>query len=121
MNAMTTKQMNFDIDPVWKILGGAGASIIALGLMLRSYLSNSSVSMAGNRADIGTITRLNKLLNEERIARRLSDERADQFAKERNEAIQAMGDLKGQIQALTFQVSLMQKQLDSYVKTPNPT
>lgn len=115
----TTKTMTPDFDQLWKILGGAAGAIIACGLMLRSYLSKSAVSMAGDRADIGTIGRLNRLLDEERKARRESDLRADMFAKERNEAIQAMGDLKGQVQALTFQVELMRQQLESYVKTPN--
>jgi chromosome segregation ATPase len=55
-------------------------------------------------ADIGTLKRLNELLNQERAARKEAESRADQFAKERNDLAAAVGRMEGKIEALTSQV-----------------
>jgi len=55
-------------------------------------------------ADIGTLRRLNELLNQERAARKEAESRADQFAKERNDLAAAVGRMEGKIEALTSQV-----------------
>jgi SMC interacting uncharacterized protein involved in chromosome segregation len=57
-----------------------------------------------DNADIGTLRRLNELLNQERSARKEAEARADQFAKERNDLAAAVGRMEGKIEALTSQV-----------------
>jgi len=58
-----------------------------------------------DNADIGTLRRLNELLNQERAARKEAEARADQFAKERNDLAAAVGRMEGKIEALTSQVA----------------
>lgn len=117
MNATTIDNMNPDFDQLGKLLGGAAAALIAGWLMLRKWLSRDKFERAGDEAGIGVISRLNKLLDEERKARREAEARADMFAKERNDAVKEIGELRGQVQSLTFQVVEMRKQLENYVKS----
>ncbi|GKQ47858.1 hypothetical protein PSTH1771_21630 [Pseudomonas syringae pv. theae] len=56
-------------------------------------------------ADIGTVRRLNELLDSERLARKEAEARSDQFAKERNELAAAVGRMEGKIEALTSQIT----------------
>ena len=58
-----------------------------------------------NASVIGTLKRLNELLNQERAARKEAEARADQFAKERNDLAAAVGRMEGKIEALTSQVA----------------
>jgi len=58
-----------------------------------------------DNADIGTVRRLNELLDSERTARKEAEARADQFAKERNDLAASVGRMEGKIEALTSQVA----------------
>ena len=94
-----------DLGPgtaIW--LGGTGTVLLGGFLWLRKFLSKDAADRAMDNADIGTVRRLNELLDSEREARKLAEARADQFAQERNELTRSMGKLEGNILALTRQV-----------------
>ncbi|QMV33194.1 hypothetical protein 23F_00032 [Ralstonia phage Gerry] len=114
MNTKTWTEMNPPDSQLWGLIGGAAGAVVAAFVMLRKYLSRDAVDRAGDAADIGAIKRLNDLLDEERKARREAETRADMFAKERNEAIMQIGELKGQIAALTMQVALLNSKVEQY-------
>lgn len=86
-------------------LGGTGSVLLGGFLWLRKFLSKDAADRAMDNADIGTVRRLNELLDSERQARREAEARADQFAKERNELAAAVGRMEGKIEALTSQVA----------------
>lgn len=83
-----------------------GSATVALGglLWLRKFLSKDATDRAMDNADIGTVRRLNELLDTERARANAAEARADQFAKERNELAAAVGRMEGKIEALTSQV-----------------
>ena len=82
------------------------SNFVLLGsfLWLRKFLSKDAADRAMDNADIGTVRRLNELLDSEREARKLAEARADQFAKERNDLAATVGRMEGKIEALTSQV-----------------
>ncbi|RMR11716.1 hypothetical protein ALP90_00118 [Pseudomonas amygdali pv. ulmi] len=82
-------------------LGGTGTILLGGFLWLRRFLSKDATDRAMDNADIGTVRRLNELLDSERLARKDAEARADQFAKERNELAAAVGRMEGKIEALT--------------------
>ncbi|AEA70200.1 Conserved hypothetical protein [Pseudomonas brassicacearum subsp. brassicacearum NFM421] len=92
-----------------------GSATVILGglLWLRRFLSKDAADRAMDNADIGTVRRLNELLDSERSARKESDARADQFAKERNELAAAVGRMEGRIESLTTQVSQLTEKVTS--------
>lgn len=92
-------------------LGGTGTIILGGLLWLRKWLSKDATDRAMDNADIGTVRRLNELLDSEREARKLAEARADQFAQERNELIRSMGQLEGNIISLTRQVEQLTTQV----------
>ena len=85
-------------------LGGSATVVLGGLLWLRKFLSQDATDRAMDNADIGTLRRLNELLNQERAARKEAEARADQFAKERNDLAAAVGRMEGKIEALTSQV-----------------
>jgi len=86
-------------------LGGTGTVLLGGFLWLRKFLSKDAADRAMDNADIGTVRRLNELLDSEREARKLAEARADQFAKERNDLATTVGRMEGKIEALTSQVA----------------
>ena len=86
-------------------LGGSATVVLGGLLWLRKFLSKDATDRAMDNADIGTLRRLNELLNQERAARKEAEARADQFAKERNDLAAAVGRMDGKIEALTSQVA----------------
>ncbi len=86
-------------------LGGSATVVLGGLLWLRRFLSKDATDRAMDSADIGTLKRLNELLNQERAARKEAETRADQFAKERNDLAAAVGRMEGKIEALTSQVA----------------
>jgi len=90
----------------WATWLGGSATVVLGGLLwLRRFLSKDATDRAMDSADIGTLKRLNELLNQERAARKEAEARADQFAKERNDLAAAVGRMEGKIEALTSQVA----------------
>jgi predicted nuclease with TOPRIM domain len=101
-------------------LGGTGTVLLGAFLWLRKFLSKDAADRAMDNADIGTVRRLNELLDSEREARKVEREariqaeaRADQFAKERNELAAAVGRMEGRIDALTSQVAQLTDKVTS--------
>lgn len=94
-------------------LGGTGTVLLGAFLWLRKFLAKDATERAMDNADIGTVRRLNELLDSERTARLASDARADQFAKERNELAAAVGRMEGKIEALTGQVAQLTEKVTS--------
>ncbi|PHN29435.1 chemotaxis protein [Pseudomonas sp. ArH3a] len=88
-------------------LGGTGTVLLGGLLWLRRFLSKDATDRAMDSADIGTLKRLNELLNQERAARKEAEARADQFAKERNELAAAVGRMEGKVEALTSQIATL--------------
>lgn len=86
-------------------LGGSGTVMLGGLLWLRKFLSKDATERAMDNADIGTVRRLNELLDTERTRANAAEARADQFAKERNELAAAVGRMEGKIEALTSQVA----------------
>ncbi|OSN39546.1 chemotaxis protein [Pseudomonas syringae] len=86
-------------------LGGTGTILLGGFLWLRKFLSRDATDRAMDNADIGTVRRLNELLDSERVARKEAEARADQFAKERNDLVATVGRMDGKIEALTSQIN----------------
>lgn len=86
-------------------LGGTGTVLLGGLLWLRKFLSKDATDRAMDNADIGTVRRLNELLDTERARANAAEARADQFAKERNELAAAVGRMEGKIEALSSQVA----------------
>ncbi|WP_212589936.1 hypothetical protein [Bordetella genomosp. 7] len=80
--------------------------------MLRRWLSSDAVNRAADEARVEVI----QMLTEQLAA---ANARADMFARERNDAIREVGDLKTQVALLTAQVRQMQAQLERL--NANPT
>ena len=81
-------------------LGGSATVVLGGLLWLRRFLSKDATDRAMDSADIGTLKRLNELLNQERAARKEAEARADQFAKERNDLAAAVGRMEGKIEEI---------------------
>jgi chromosome segregation ATPase len=94
-------------------LGGTGTVLLGGLLWLKKFLAKEATERAMDNADIGTVRRLNELLDSEREARKLAEVRADQFAQERNELTRSMGKLEGNILALTRQVEQLTEKVTS--------
>jgi chromosome segregation ATPase len=94
-------------------LGGTGTVLLGGLLWLKKFLAKEATERAMDNADIGTVRRLNELLDSEREARKLAETRADQFAQERNELTRSMGKLEGNILALTRQVEQLTEKVTS--------
>ncbi|GFM89362.1 hypothetical protein PSCICO_47610 [Pseudomonas cichorii] len=88
-------------------LGGTGTILLGGFLWLRKFLSKDAADRAMDNADIGTVRRLNELLDSERARANAAEARADQFAKERNELAAAVGRMEGKVEALTSQIATL--------------
>ncbi|ANF86765.1 Chemotaxis protein [Pseudomonas antarctica] len=86
-------------------LGPGTATWLGGLLWLRRFLSKDATDRAMDSADIGTLKRLNELLNQKWAARKEAEAHADQFAKERNDLAAAVGRMEGKIEVLTSQVA----------------
>ena len=62
-------------------LGGTGTVFMAGFLCLRKFLSKVAADRAMDNADIGTVRRLNELLDSEREARKLAEAHADRVCQ----------------------------------------
>jgi ABC-type transporter Mla subunit MlaD len=90
-------------------LGGTGTVLLGAFLWLRKFLAKDATERAMDNADIGTVRRLNELLDSERARANAAEARADQFARERNELAAAVGRMEGRVEALTSQVAQLTK------------
>ncbi|ABM32933.1 hypothetical protein QRO08_09735 [Paracidovorax citrulli] len=93
---------------------GAGMTAIASGfLFLRQYLSRGAADRADDAGRVSAINVYKELLEAERAARAQADKRADEFAKERNEAVTALGKLQGQLEGMQRQLQHATEEITS--------
>lgn len=88
-------------------VGAIGMAIGAIAggfIFLRQYLSRGAADRADDAGRVSAINVYKELLEAERAARLTADKRADDFARERNEAITMLGKLQGQIEAMQRQL-----------------
>ncbi|MEX6663174.1 chemotaxis protein [Pseudomonas sp. W2-17] len=94
-------------------LGGTGTVLLGGFLWLKRFLAKEATERAMDNADIGTVRRLNELLDSERKRANAAEARADQFAKERNELAAAVGRMEGKVEALTSQIAQLTDKVTS--------
>lgn len=101
-------------------LTAALASVAGGWLFLRQYLSRGAADRADDAGRVSAINVYKELLEAERIARASADKRADDFARERNEAVTTLGRLQGQMEAMqrqliqaTEEIAALRAQVDS--------
>lgn len=103
-----------DLGPGTLTWAGGSVTVILGGLLwLRRFLSRDAADRAMDSADIGTVRRLNELLDSERRARIAAEGRTDQFAKERNVLAVAVGRMEGKLEALANQVVTLTEKVSS--------
>ncbi len=99
--------------PLWlKWLGGIAGTIAGGALFLRQYLSGAAAERASDTGQIAALDVYKSMVGELRTALAEANTRADQFAKERNEAIEIVGTLKGQLSEMTRQLELQGRELN---------
>jgi len=95
------------------VFGGAVAIGVSAFVYLWSQRDKRAMSGADSAGQIKALDVYEELLKTEREARAASDQRADQFAKERNEAYQQVWELKGQMKQLTEELARVRSELDA--------
>jgi chromosome segregation ATPase len=93
-------------------IGGAAAIGVSVALWLWSNRNSREMAGADANGQIKALSVYDQLLKTEREQRALAEQRADQFAKERNEAYQQVWELKGQMKAMTEQLALQNQELN---------
>ncbi|WP_046059695.1 hypothetical protein [Paracidovorax citrulli] len=88
----------------WTVVGGALGTITAAGLYLRQYLSAAAVQRASDAGQIAALGVYKELLGDAIKRATDAETRADGFAKERNEALQNLGRMEGQLAAVRRQL-----------------
>jgi hypothetical protein len=88
--------------------------IVAVGSGIYWLLARNQQRLAGADADgqIQALAVYREMLRAEREARVAAETRADQFARELREALQQLGELKGQLQAMTAELARVRQELE---------
>lgn len=95
-----------------EVLGPALALSIAGGWYLFRQKPTDAVRAANADGTVDAIDHWKEIANNEREARLVAEQRADSFAKERNDAMQQVWKLTGQVETLTKQLETVQGALD---------
>ncbi|MQR02332.1 chemotaxis protein [Glaciimonas soli] len=95
------------------VIGSIAAAVFACFIFLRKYLASDAAARADDLGKVSALDLYKQLLESERTARISADARADQFAKERNEAWQMMGDMRGELMALREEVKQLRDQINA--------
>jgi hypothetical protein len=116
---MTPNEFGGENTGLVGIISTAAAAFVGAFLFLRRWLSSDANERRKDQADVDAIDRLMKLLDSERKRADDAEARADQFAKERNDAVKMIGELKGEIAALRQKVESLEIAVggDSHHKT----
>ena len=88
----------------WQGLGAAVGAIVAGMIFLRQFLSGAAASRASDAGQIEALDVYKQMVSELRASLVEVNTRADRFAQERNDAIQTLGDLRGQLKEMTRQL-----------------
>jgi len=88
--------------------------IVGLGTGIYWLLARNQQRLSGADADgqIEALSVYKEMLKAERDARVTAETRADQFARELREALQQLGELKGQLQAMTAELGRVRQELE---------
>lgn len=88
--------------------------IVGLGTGIYWLLARNQQRLSGADADgqIEALSVYKEMLKAEREARVTAETRADQFARELREALQQLGELKGQLQAMTAELGRVRQELE---------
>lgn len=90
----------------------AGVLTLAGGWRLyRNQSSGDAVTRASDAANLTGIETLKQLVESERAARSRAEERADKFAAERNEAMQEVWEMRGQLKVMNETIAEQTKEL----------
>lgn len=93
------------------VLGSAAAIGLSAFVYLWSQKNSRDASNADTAGQIKALGVYEEMLKTEREAKAQAEQRADQFAKERNEAYQQVWELKGQMKAMTDQLQAQNQEL----------
>jgi len=103
---------------IWGAIGSAIVAVITGALYVRQRLSKDGTQIASDRAERGMLEFFSRELEKanartetERQARLVAEQRADQFAKERNDLTKLVGELNGKITALEEKVESLNQDL----------
>jgi len=88
--------------------------ILALGTGIYWLLARNQQRLSGADADgqIEALSVYKEMLKTEREARISAETRADQFARELREAMQTLGKLEGQLQAVNAELGRVRQELE---------
>lgn len=88
--------------------------VVGLGTGIYWLLARNQQRLSGADADgqIEALSVYKEMLKAEREARVTAETRADQFARELREALQQLGELKGQLQAMTAELGRVRQELE---------
>jgi chromosome segregation ATPase len=90
----------------------AAALALAGGWRLyRNQTSGDAVTRANDAANITALDTWKQLLDGERAARVKAEERADKFAAERNEAMQEVWEMRGQLKVMNETIAAQTREL----------
>lgn len=105
----------FDQSSIGTALGSIAATLVSVWggwRMLKGQARADAVANADAGGTIGAIDTYKELVATLIKAKDEAEERADRFATERNEALQGMYELKGQLRTLTEQLATQNLQLE---------
>lgn len=91
---------------------GAALGLVAAGAVyFRQYLSGAAAARASDDGQIAALQVYKDLLDAATRRQAEAELRADMFAKERNDAVAALGRLEGQIAAMTREIVALHEQV----------
>lgn len=95
----------------------AGVLTLAGGWRLyKNQSSGDAVTRASDAANLTGIETLKQLVESERTARTRAEERADKFAAERNEAMQEVWEMRGQLKVMNETITEQSRALAEQTK-----
>lgn len=95
------------------VFGGAAAIGISAFVYFWSQRNSREAASADTAGQIKALGVYEEMLKTEREAKAQAEQRADMFAKERNEAYQQVWELKGQLKQLTEELARVRQELDA--------
>ena len=97
-------------NPLAQIFAGV-LSLAGAWRLYKNQSSGDAVTRASDAANLTGIETLKQLVESERAARTKAEERADKFAGERNEAMQEVWEMRGQLKVMNETLSDQTREL----------
>ena len=98
-------------NPIAQI-AAAALSLAGAWRYFKNQSSGDAVTRANDAANLSGIETLKQLLEGERAARIKAEERADKFAAERNEAMQQVWEMRGQLKVMNETITDQVRELE---------